>query len=56
MSINYSDIQRQPNNGDALVLMLLNAGLAATLVVWRTKLHLLWLLGAGAVLGALGWI
>ena len=26
----------------------------ATLLVWRTKLHLLWLLGAGAVLGALG--
>lgn len=28
----------------------------ATVLVWRTKLHLLWLLGAGAVLGALGWI
>jgi chromate transporter len=27
-----------------------------TLVVWRTKLHLLWLLGAGALLGALGWV
>ncbi|WP_372660968.1 chromate transporter [Hydrogenophaga sp.] len=26
----------------------------ATLVVWRTRLHLLWLIGAGAVLGALG--
>lgn len=26
----------------------------ATLLVWRTKLHLLWLLGAGALLGALG--
>jgi len=26
----------------------------ATLVVWRTRIHLLWLLGAGAVLGALG--
>ena len=24
------------------------------LVVWRTRIHLLWLLGAGAVLGALG--
>ena len=32
--------------------------LTATTVVlvWRTKLHLLWLLGAGAVLGALGWV
>ena len=29
---------------------------AATLVVWRTRLHLLWLIGAGAVLGALGWV
>lgn len=28
----------------------------ATVIVWRTRLHLLWLLGAGGVLGALGWI
>ena len=28
--------------------------LASCLVVWRTKLHLLWLLGAGALLGAFG--
>lgn len=26
----------------------------ATVLVWRTKIHLLWLIGAGAVLGALG--
>ncbi|WCM91027.1 chromate transporter [Acidovorax sp. NCPPB 2350] len=26
------------------------------LVVWRTRIHLLWLLGAGALLGALGWV
>lgn len=26
----------------------------ATWLVWRTKIHLLWLIGAGAVLGALG--
>ena len=26
----------------------------ATVIVWRTKLHLLWLLGTGALLGALG--
>lgn len=25
-----------------------------TVIVWRTRLHLLWLLGAGALLGALG--
>lgn len=28
----------------------------AALVVWRTRLHLLWLLGAGGLLGALGWV
>ena len=33
-------------------LWLLTAG--ATLLVWRTKLHMLWMLGAGALLGALG--
>jgi len=26
------------------------------LLVWRTKLHMLWMLGAGAVLGALGFL
>ena len=25
--------------------------LAAGILIWRTKIHLLWLLGAGAVLG-----
>jgi chromate transporter len=29
---------------------------AATLLVWRTKIHLLWLIGAGALLGALGFV
>jgi chromate transporter len=33
----------------------LAAGVTAVLV-WRTRIHLLWLLGAGAVLGALGWL
>lgn len=28
--------------------------LAATIVVWRTRIHLLWLLGIGALLGAFG--
>ena len=28
----------------------------AALVVWRTRIHLLWLLGAGAVLGAVGFV
>lgn len=30
--------------------------IATALVVWRTKLHLLWLLGAGALLGWFGWV
>jgi chromate transporter len=27
-----------------------------TLVVWRTKVHLLWLIGLGALVGGLGWV
>ena len=27
-----------------------------TLVVWRTRIHLLWLLGTGALLGWFGWV
>ncbi|MFM7024770.1 MAG: chromate transporter [Limnohabitans sp.] len=27
-----------------------------TLIVWRTKVHMLWLIGAGALLGAMGWV
>jgi chromate transporter len=30
--------------------------IVSTVIVWRTKLHLLWLLGAGAVLGWIGWV
>lgn len=30
--------------------------LVTTLVVWKTRVHLLWLLGAGAVVGWMGWI
>ena len=29
---------------------------AVTLLVWRTRVHLLWMLAAGALLGALGWV
>jgi chromate transporter len=35
--------------------MWLLTGVSA-LVVWRTKLHLLWLLGTGALLGWVGWV
>jgi chromate transporter len=27
-----------------------------TLVVWRTQVHMLWLIGLGALLGTLGWV
>ena len=30
--------------------------LATTVLVWRTRLHMLWLIGAGTLLGALGWV
>lgn len=30
--------------------------LLTTLTVWRTRVHMLWLIGTGAVLGASGWI
>lgn len=42
-----SDIKNWP--------MWLLTGISA-LLVWRTKLHLLWLLGTGALLGWLGWV
>ena len=35
--------------------MWLLTGVSA-LLVWRTKLHLLWLLGTGALLGWIGWV
>lgn len=30
--------------------------IASTLLVWRTRIHILWLLGAGAVIGWMGWV
>ena len=30
--------------------------IVSALLVWRTRLHLLWLLGAGAVIGWMGWL
>lgn len=44
-------------NGDPATdwrLWLLSA--VCGLLVWQTRMHLLWLLAAGAVLGALGWL
>jgi chromate transporter len=34
--------------------LLLTVG--AALLVWRTRVHLLWLVGTGALCGALGWV
>ena len=31
-------------------------GLVCALLVWRTQIHLLWLLAAGALFGVLGWV
>jgi chromate transporter len=42
----------QDSAGNNCPLWLLT--LAVTLLVWRSRIHLLWLLAAGAVLGALG--
>jgi len=35
---------------------LLALTVVSALVVWRTRIHLLWLVAGGAVLGALGWV
>jgi chromate transporter len=42
----------QPSSDWPLWLLML----VSTMLVWRTRIHLLWLIGAGAVLGALGLI
>jgi len=44
----------QGSSADHWPLWLLAA--VSALLVWRTRIHLLWLLGAGAVLGGLGWV
>ena len=31
-------------------------GAVAFVVLWRTRVHLLWVLASGAVLGAMGWV
>lgn len=41
----------QPSQWPLWLLTAVNA-----LLVWRTRVHLLWLLGAGGVMGWLGWI
>ncbi len=41
---------------DALGWRHLALAAAAALLVWRTRVHLLWLIAAGAGVGALGWV
>ena len=49
------ELTRAHGNFDtAWPLWLLTA--VTVVLVWRTRLHLLWMLGAGAALGALGWV
>ena len=31
-------------------------GAVAFVILWRTRVHLLWVLASGAVLGAMGWV
>ncbi len=45
---------RATGTGHPWAMWALTAGTAA--LVWKTKLHLLWMLAAGALLGSLGWI
>jgi chromate transporter len=44
----------QGTSPDHWPLWLLTA--VTALLVWRTRIHLLWLLGAGGVLGGMGWV
>ena len=40
----------------AFLLLLAAYFAVAGVIVWRTRVHLLWLLGAGALLGVLGFV
>lgn len=47
LSLSHRDV------GHDLALWLLTA--VSAVLVWKTRLHILWLLGVGALLGAMGW-
>lgn len=49
-------ILAQAQGGSAHPMALWALTAVATLLVWRTRIHMLWLLGGGALLGALGWV
>nr|WP_315464218.1 chromate transporter [uncultured Rhodoferax sp.] len=44
------------HKGDAQHLGLWAVSLLSCVLVWKTRLHMLWMLGAGAIAGGLGWI
>ena len=44
------------NQTDVHHLALWAVSAVTTVIVWKTRVHLLWLLGAGALAGALGWV
>ena len=54
MATGWIMARAQGGSVEAWPLWLLTA--VTTLIVWRTRIHLLWLLGAGALLGLLGWV
>lgn len=43
-------------HGSANAWLLWSLSVISGLLVWRTRVHLLWLLGAGALAGAVGWV
>ena len=48
LTASHGNVQQAP------LLWLLTV--ASALLVWKTRIHLLWLIGAGALMGALGWV
>ena len=48
LTASHGNVQQAP------LLWLLTV--VSALLVWKTRIHLLWLIGAGALMGALGWV
>ena len=44
------------NSGGAVDVATYGLTAISMLVVWRTQVHILWVIGLGALLGALGWV
>jgi chromate transporter len=56
MLVSTGIILGSANSNPATDWPLYAVSVTAALVIWRTRVHLLWLLAAGALLGALGWL